>query len=136
MLKQLLGISLIMYAQLFGTLVPSPLITEPHPIQRFNWSEAYEHLHGNLFDQCWGISKVKIRNQTIDTWLIAITDDVWDRVVFFKGVDSLGQRYAHWIKKYGKRGSGIGEFQHPRGIVIDSTIYTNQPENYLYRRPR
>ena len=114
-----------------ATLVPTPLITSPHPIQRFNWSEAYEHLRGNLFDQCWGISKAKIRGQLLKTWLIAITDDVWGRVLFFKGVDSLGQRYCHWIKKLGKTGSGAGRFQHPRGVVIDTTIYTNQPENYF-----
>uniref|UniRef100_A0A7V0Z5J5 Uncharacterized protein n=1 Tax=candidate division WOR-3 bacterium TaxID=2052148 RepID=A0A7V0Z5J5_UNCW3 len=131
MFKELIGLLVIMLAQGFAGLMPMPLITEPHPIQRFNWSEAYEHLRGNLFDQCWGISKAKIRNQPLETWLIAITDDVWDRIVFFKGVDSVGHRYAHWIKKYGKTGSGVGEFQHPRGIAIDTSIYTNQPENYF-----
>ncbi|MGB9721998.1 MAG: hypothetical protein ACPL28_11045, partial [bacterium] len=131
MVRQFIGLFLILLGQGFATLVPTPLINSPHPIQRFNWSEAYEHLRGNLFDQCWGISKAKIRNQSLETWLIAVTDDVRDRIVFFKGVDSLGHRYAHWIKKFGKAGSGVGRFQHPRGIGIDTTIYTNQPENYF-----
>lgn len=129
--RQLIILLFFIVGIISGALVPTPLITQPHPIQRFNWSETYEHLRGNLFDQCWGISKAKIRNQALDTWLIAITDAVWDRVVFFEGVDSLGQRYSHWIKKYGKSGSGSGRFKSPRGIVIDTSIYTNQPENHF-----
>ncbi len=131
MIRQVVCFFLFSLVYAFATLIPTPLITDPHPIQRFNWSEAYEHLRGDLFDQCWGISKAKIRNQSLETWLIAITDDVRERVVFFKGVDSLGQRYAHWIKKFGKGGSGPGQFYHPRGIVIDTSIYNGQSDKYF-----
>lgn len=129
---KLYSIILLMFAgNLFGDLVPTSLITDPHPIQRFNWSEAQEHLNGDLFYQCWGISKAKIRNQSLETWLLALTDEVGDRTVFFKGVDSLGERYAHWIKKFGASGSGNGEFCHPRGIVVDTTVYCSHPDSYF-----
>ncbi len=111
-------------------LVPCNLLTRPHPIQRFTWSEAREHLGGELFDECYGISKVKMRSGNYETWLIAITEMIDGKVVYIEGIDSLGERVGHWVKKCGSRGSGIGQLEFPLGIAIDSVVFESKPDTY------
>jgi len=41
------------------------------------------------------------------------TDAVWNRIVY-------GDYYGNWIKAYGTLGAGIGGFDSPRGIAVDS----------------
>jgi hypothetical protein len=40
----------------WATLIPTPLFTDPEPVQRIGWEITNEHLDAYLFSQCYGIS--------------------------------------------------------------------------------
>uniref|UniRef100_A0A7V1EJ50 Uncharacterized protein n=1 Tax=candidate division WOR-3 bacterium TaxID=2052148 RepID=A0A7V1EJ50_UNCW3 len=114
----------------FGKLVPTPLVTEPLPIQRFTGTMADTILGTHLFGQCYGVSFVKIRDTYPENWLGVISDVAFDQLVYILGVDSLGERYYRFIK-------GFDDWQNPQyfdrpvGVACDSTIFSGNPTNYF-----
>jgi len=111
-------------------LVPTPLVTDPEPTQRFTAAIADTLLETHLFGQCYGISLVKIRDSDPEYWLGVVSDPVLDQLVYILGVDSLGNRYAKFIK-------GFDDWQNPQyfdrpvGVVCDSTVFDGNNRSYF-----
>lgn len=84
----------------WGKLIPTPLVTDPYPIQRFTATIAHKEMNTHLFGHCFGISIVKIRDVYPERWLGVISDPVLDYLVYIFGVDSLGYRYMWFIKGF------------------------------------
>jgi len=114
----------------FGKLIPTPLVTDPEPTQRFTAAIADSLLETHLFGQCHGISFVKIRDANPENWLGVISDPVLDDLVYILGVDSSGERYSKFI-------NGFDDWQNPQyfdrpmGLVCDSTIFNGDSSNYF-----
>jgi hypothetical protein len=62
------------------------------------------------------------------------TDPVWCRIVY--GIiteDENGSRTpSNWLKAFGSRGNGNGQFKNPKGICIDTTDYGYSNIYYIY----
>lgn len=54
-------------------LVPTPLITDPHPMQRIGWQETWEHLNNPLFTCCWGVSGPSKQMTKVGWFLMGFT---------------------------------------------------------------
>ncbi len=115
---------------IWAKLVPAPLFTDPHPMQRIGWCETMEHLGINLFAQSNGISFVKLRDGFPETWLGVVADQTWDRLIYILGVDSLSIRYARFFKAFGYW-APPSYFRSPRGLACDSTVFNNNSNNYF-----
>ena len=114
---------------LHGKLVPTPLITDPEPVQRFTERYACQELHTPLFGEVWGISFVKLRNVTPEKWL-GVISDICGRLMLILGVDDQGNRYCESMK-------GFDDWAHPQyfsrphGLACDSTVFNGNPNHYF-----
>lgn len=108
---------------LWGGIIPIPMIESPEPIQRLTYVHTQRYLGELLFSSPYGIAGHKFSGER-GGHLLFFTDDIWTRVIYTLIVDSPRGRRIRWIRAFGnwRPGSGVGEFDTPRGICIQPNL--------------
>ncbi len=115
---------------LYGKLVPTPFITEPETLQRVGCNYTFEYFDRRLIGETYGIAMVKPRG--VNSTLIVVTDDMWHRILYTNLIET-GRQEARYLRAFGECGAEIGQFSEPKGLCIDTTIYSGiTAENAIY----
>jgi len=120
---------LCLYKLVEGALIPTPFITDPVVIQRAGRDTTEKYFERKLFKSPYGIAFTKLRNTSPQGEIVLSTDCGWHRLVYVY-LEEDGRQAAKWIKAYAEFGSGVGQFDEPMGICIDTTIYNGMGNEY------
>ncbi|MCK4250694.1 T9SS type A sorting domain-containing protein [candidate division WOR-3 bacterium] len=117
------------YKIIEGALVPAPFITDPDSVQRAGYDTTLKYFDRKLFSDCYGIAFSRLRNTTPQGELMVSSDCGWHRLIYIYLEEDTDQS-ASWIEAYGNFGSGVGQFDEPMGLCIDTTVYNGAGNEY------
>lgn len=112
---------------LIAKLVPIPFMTEPDTIQRAGWDYTYEYFEKRLMGDTYGIAMVKPRGK--NATIMILSDESWHRLLYTNLLENSKQE-PQYLRAFGDYGSDLGQFQEPKGLCIDTTVYNNDSNEY------
>lgn len=117
-------ISLICLITIFeAKLVPTPFFMN---LQRVGRDSTLTHFGKKLFYDCYGIAMVKPRGT--NSTLLVVSDPDWCRLIYTRVYEQ--QQDLEYLRQFGGFGTTSDKFIVPKGLCIDSTIYSGNSGIY------
>lgn len=114
-----IGIMLTLEAK----LVPTPFFMN---LQRVGRDSTLTHFGKKLFHDCYGIAMVKPRGT--NSTLIIVSDPGWCRLIYTRVYEQ--QQDFEYLRQFGGYGNAVDKFIVPKGICIDSSIFSGNSDIY------